>query len=121
MEQLFELFSKSLVENNKDSKKLQLLKLIVKNKKKLEGGKAIYVRFYGGFTGNLRKIEMEDGILRIIIGWKSIIGWESKKKAEFVFNIDNDNLDIVVDREGINFFRNLNLGDVSTERITVFF
>ena len=112
-EQLFKLFSKDLVDDNDDSKKLQLLKSIVKNQKKLEDGEVIYVRTYHQIEGSLEKIEIEKNVLKIII-LMTIMGRKSKKREEFVFNIDDDSLNIVVDSDGINFFQ-------SAERLTIFF
>ena len=117
---LFEAFSEVLINNDGNHKKLELLKFIVKNKKKLEGGEAIYVRTYHQAEGNLKKIEIEeeDNILRITMGWKSTMGWESKKKAEFIFDIDD--LKIVVNRQGIDFFQNSDDGNF-IQRFTISF
>lgn len=135
-EQLFKLFSKVSVDNDDNGKKLQLLKLIVKNKKKLEGGETTFVRTYRQITGILIEIEIEikdkNNLLRITVGLKNIIGWESKKKEEFVeeFVFDIDYLKIVVNNQGIDFFQNssknlpkktTNLGEKFPKRITILF
>ena len=118
--ELSEAFSEVLINNDGDHKKLELLKFIVKNRKKLEGGKAIYVRTYHQTDGNLKKIEIEeeDNVLRLTMGWKTSMGWESKKKAEFEFNIDD--LEIVVNSQDIDFFQNSDDGTF-IQRFTVSF
>lgn len=91
-----------------------LLGLIIQNQEKLRDKKASYIRYYCHIDANFEKMETGDGILKIIMG-------KNKKKLEFTFDTDNDNLDIVVDSDGINFFQNLNLGDHFTRRIVIFF
>jgi hypothetical protein len=107
------------VKNNETSAKGDncegLLGLIIKEQQKLKGRKVIYIRPYCQITSNLKKIEIEDNIFRIVMEW------ENKRKLEFAFDIDD--LDIIVNSQGIDFFQNLNkeLGENFIKQFTIFF
>ena len=97
-----------------------LLGLTIQNQEKLRGKKASYIGYYCHMDVNFEKMEIEDredGILKITMCWNN------KKKLEFAFSINE--LDIIVyeevNKQSINFFKNLWLGNSFTERIAIFF
>ena len=90
-----------------------LLGLVIRNQRELKGKKVSYIRPYCNITSGLKKIEVRDGILTITMFW------QNGRKLDIALDIND--LDIIVNREGINFFQNLNLGDNFTKRIVIFF
>lgn len=118
-ENLFKIFSEISVDNNDHGGKLQLLKLIIEKQEELKGKETTYTRPYATITSRFQKIEIEieENILKLTMDWKNKKGLE--KGLEFTFDIND--LDIVVDRQSINFFQNLNLGENFTKRISIYF